>query len=311
MTEPDTEAATSGQSALQNIAGVLYLVQNVLTTLQQAGVENVQVGGGVGTWTSDFAQYVQAFASLPIDFFDMHIYSINKGYFVNALTAADAMLAAGKQVAVSECWTFKERDSELGTIDHTTVNGRDPFSFFQPIDVSFLEAIIHFAEYKHAAFVSPYWVNYFFAYLPYNRYASLSPSAVLTTSYRASSDAMQAGAFTPTGQYWRTSQIPPDTTPPAAPAAPTTSVIEANSINLQWEADTDNVGVSAYNLYRNGSLLRTTSELFYYDSGLVSATTYTYNLTATDASGNVSAMSAPLKVETAHSTVPSLALSAR
>ncbi len=88
-------------------------------------------------------------------------------------------------------------------------------------------------------------------------------------------------------------------------------MIEANSINLQWEADTDNVGVSAYNLYRNGSLLKTTSELFYDDSGLVSGSTYTYNLTATDASGNVSAMSAPLIVATAHITVPSLSLSER
>ena len=64
--------------------------------------------------------------------------------------------------------------------------------------------------------------------------------------------------------------------------------------------------MSAYNLYRDGTLLTTTSGLVYYDNGLVSGETYTYNLTATDASGNVSGMSPPLVVETIDITPPSV-----
>jgi len=59
-------------------------------------------------------------------------------------------------------------------------------------------------------------------------------------------------------------------------------------------------------LYRNGSLLSTTSLLVYYESGLVSGETYTYNLTAFDAAGNVSSESVPMVVETIDITAPSV-----
>jgi hypothetical protein len=308
LTESDTEEQITGQTNLNTVAGVTQLVQQVLTTLQTASVKNVQVGAGVGTWTVNYMQYVQALASLPMDFVDMHIYAINNSFFTNAITAATAIHAAGKQVGLSECWVLKIRNSELANPDYNTtaIFGRDPFSFWEPADASFLQAIANFANYKQLAFVSPYWVHYFSAYLDYNTYGSLPPGTVLTDSYTAANNAVMAGAFTPTGLAWETQNIARDTTPPATPAPPTASAIGTSTINLQWEADADNVGVSAYHLYRNGALLSTTSLLVYYDNGLVSGETYTYTLTASDASGNVSAISAPLVVETIDITAPSV-----
>jgi hypothetical protein len=307
MYEPDNEAVVSGQTNLTNLTGVTQLVQQVLTTLQQAGVKNVQVGAGVGTWTKDYMQYVQAFASMPMDFVDMHIYPVNRSFFTNALTAADMIHAAGKQVGLSETWDWKIRDSELGKLDYPEIIGRDPFSFWEPIDIAFLQAIVDFAKYKQLAFISPYWVHYFFAYLDYNTFGSLPLNTVLTDSYTAATNSLLVGALTPTGQAWKSQNISsPDTTPPATPAAPTAPVIGTTGINVHWVSDTDNVGVSAYNLYRNGSLLSTTPGLVYYDKGLVSGATYTYSLTATDAAGNVSGMSAPLVVQTINITPPSV-----
>ncbi len=306
LTEPDTEATVSGQTNVQTVSGATQLVQQVLTTLEDAGVTGIQIGAGAGTWMPDYPQWVQAFTSLPLNFVDMHIYPINESYFTAALSAADTIHAAGMQVGLSECWDLKIRNDELGVLSYSDVFSRDPFSFWQPVDTSFLEAIVNFAQYKQLAFIGPYWVNYFFAYLDYNTYGSLPQSTVLTDSYAASGNAALVGAFTPTGHAWESMNIPPDTTAPATPAAPTAPTIGTVGFNLQWAADTDNVGVSAYNLYRDGTLLGTTSGLVYYDNGLVSGETYTYNLTATDASGNVSGMSPPLVVETVDITPPSV-----
>jgi hypothetical protein len=306
MFEPDTEATVSGQTNLTNATGATQLVQQVLTTLQQAGVQNVQVGAGAGTWTKNYMQYVQAFASLPMDFVDMHIYPVNGSFFTNALAAADTIHAAGKQVGMSECWDMKIRDNEVGVLGYATVFPRDPFSFWQPVDIAFLQAIVNFANSKQLAFISPYWVNYFFAYLDYNTYGSLPPNTVLTDSYAAAGSAWIMGAFTGTGTAWEQMNIPLDTTPPATPAAPTASGIGTTTVSLAWAADNDNVGVSAYRLYRNGSLLATTAGRVYYDQGLISGATYTYQIIAGDASGNLSGWSAPLVVETIDITPPTV-----
>jgi hypothetical protein len=306
LTEPDTEATDSGQTTVNSVAGATQLVQQVLTTLQQAGVKNIHLGAGAGTWIKDYTQYVQAFAGMSLNFVDMHIYPINNSYFTAALTAADTIHAAGKQVAISEFWDYKVRNNELGVLDTSTLFSRDAFSFWQPVDTSFLQAVVNFAKYKQLAFIAPFWVHYFFAYLDYDTDGSLPINTILTDSYTAASNANLAGAFTPTGQAWESKNVPADTTPPATPAAPVAAVIGSTTINLTWPTDQDNVGVSAYSLYRNGSLLTTTSMLLYYDNGLVSWETYTYTLTATDASGNVSAMSAPLVVETIDITAPSV-----
>jgi hypothetical protein len=141
-------------------------------------------------------------------------------------------------------------------------------------------------------------VDYYFAYLDYGTYGALPANTILVDSYSASSSAVQLGAFSPTGHAWESMNIPPDTTPPATPSATIAYVIGQTRINLRWDPDTDNVGVSAYNLYRDGALIGTTSGLVYYDSGLLPGTVYTYTVTATDAAGNISAISAPLVVQT-------------
>ena len=64
MTEPDSEATVSGQTNLNTVTGAIQLVQQVLTTLQDAGVKDVQIGAG--TWTVNYMQYVQTPASSAV-----------------------------------------------------------------------------------------------------------------------------------------------------------------------------------------------------------------------------------------------------
>jgi acid phosphatase type 7 len=79
-----------------------------------------------------------------------------------------------------------------------------------------------------------------------------------------------------------------DTTPPTAPTALTKTASTTTSVSLSWTASTDNVGVTGYNVYRDGVLLGSTSTTSYTASGLTCGTSYTFAVEAKDAAGNVS-----------------------
>ncbi len=83
----------------------------------------------------------------------------------------------------------------------------------------------------------------------------------------------------------------PDTTPPSVPANLTVTGVTTSTASLSWTASTDNVGVSGYNVYRNGTQVGTTANPSYTDTGLAPSTTYTYTVAAYDAAGNVSGRS--------------------
>jgi chitodextrinase len=82
-----------------------------------------------------------------------------------------------------------------------------------------------------------------------------------------------------------------DTTAPSAPASLTATAATSSVMTLAWTASTDNVGVTGYQVFRNGALIGSTASLTYSDSGLAAATQYGYTIKATDAAGNVSAAS--------------------
>ncbi len=83
-----------------------------------------------------------------------------------------------------------------------------------------------------------------------------------------------------------------DSTPPTVPTGLTASAVSATQINLAWTASTDNVGVTAYKVYRGGTLLATLGNVTSYsNTGLTSATGYSYTVAACDAAANCSAQS--------------------
>ncbi|MFY1832042.1 DUF4082 domain-containing protein [Myxococcus fulvus] len=88
-----------------------------------------------------------------------------------------------------------------------------------------------------------------------------------------------------------TTEPTPDTQAPTAPSGLVASVVSASAINLSWAASTDNVGVVAYDVFRGGVQLASTSSRTYADTGLTAATAYSYLVKARDAAGNVSANS--------------------
>lgn len=95
-----------------------------------------------------------------------------------------------------------------------------------------------------------------------------------------------------------TSAPPPDTTAPSAPGSLTASGTTTTSTNLSWSASTDNVGVTAYDVYRGSTLLGSTASTSYAVTGLSASTAYSFTVKARDAAGNVSAASSPANVTT-------------
>ena len=92
-----------------------------------------------------------------------------------------------------------------------------------------------------------------------------------------------------------------DTTAPSVPGGLTATGTTASSTTLSWSASTDNVGVTGYQVFRNGSQVATTSSTSYTDTGLSSATGYAYTVKAVDAAGNVSAASNSVSITTSGS----------
>lgn len=79
-----------------------------------------------------------------------------------------------------------------------------------------------------------------------------------------------------------------DTTPPSVPGNLRVTGTTSSSISLAWNASSDNVGVTGYDVYRGSSLVTTVSGTSYTDTGLAANTSYTYTVRARDAAGNAS-----------------------
>ncbi len=89
-----------------------------------------------------------------------------------------------------------------------------------------------------------------------------------------------------------------DVTPPSTPQNLAPSNVAQTSLTLSWGASTDNVGVTGYRVFRNGTQVGTPTGTSFNDTGLTASTTYQYTVAAVDAAGNVSAPSAALPVTT-------------
>ncbi len=83
-----------------------------------------------------------------------------------------------------------------------------------------------------------------------------------------------------------------DTTAPTAPTSLAASNTTQTTTDLSWTASTDNVGVTGYDVYKDGVLLgSTTTATSYAVTGLTAATAYAFTVKAKDAAANVSTAS--------------------
>lgn len=104
--------------------------------------------------------------------------------------------------------------------------------------------------------------------------------------------AQATDSFTISQLYGSDTELPTTPTPFAvSPTSPT-------QIDVTWGASTDNSAVAAYQLFRDGAQIATTTALSYIDTGLTASTTYSYYVRALDLFGNQSVPSATLATTT-------------
>ncbi len=85
--------------------------------------------------------------------------------------------------------------------------------------------------------------------------------------------------------------IPPDTTLPSTPTGFTATAVSSNQINISWDTSTDDIGVTGYNVYRDGAFLKSVTGTSTSDTELSPDIEYCYTVSAYDAVGNESGQS--------------------
>ncbi len=97
---------------------------------------------------------------------------------------------------------------------------------------------------------------------------------------------------------------PSDTTSPSVPTNLSATAVSPSQINLSWNASTDNIGVTGYDIYRGGTLLTSVTGTTYSNTGLSASTQYSYTVRSKDAAGNTSAQSSSASATTQAAAIP-------
>ena len=189
QSEPDTEANNLPPNLgnqFTNAAADMNMISNFLSDLQAAGLRstNMIVGAGCGTWQQDFTNFLTGFTNLAgLDLLSIHLYQItvhtNSGInnLQRVLQMADtahgtnALHPHGMRVGISECWLKKvtAAEDESNSITGNTINGRNVYRCFAPLDREFHLSMIKAGYYERMDFIEPYWTEYYFSYLDYDQ----------------------------------------------------------------------------------------------------------------------------------------------
>ena len=84
-----------------------------------------------------------------------------------------------------------------------------------------------------------------------------------------------------------------DSEPPSVPAGVQVAIQTPTTAKVTWGASTDNIGVTGYKVFRNGTLVGTRTTATFTDTGLSPNTAYSFTISAYDAAGNESPQSSP------------------
>lgn len=97
----------------------------------------------------------------------------------------------------------------------------------------------------------------------------------------------------------------PDTIAPSVPTGLSATPVSISQINLSWTASTDTAsvgqtasGVAGYQVWRGGVFIATTTTASYSNTGLSSATLYSYQVASFDNAGNISSRTTSVSATT-------------
>ena len=262
----------------------------------------------------DGTRIVSKNANSPGDFFDqVHIghYGNTGSFFAKSLV--DDFRIYNKALSASDVTALYTYTGETSSPSDTTapsissVNVSNITESQATVTWTTNEASDSFVEY---GFTSSYTSN-----TGLNTSKVTSHSATITglasgTEYNFSVTSVDtAGNKASSSNSKFTTKSATDTTKPSIPSGVTASDITKTGARISWSASTDNIGVTGYKVYRNGSKISDVTNTSYSDSGAGPNTPYSYTVVAVDAAGNASDQSAAVQVKTLPNA-PTVSLSA-
>lgn len=238
--EPDTEANQSGQSQAGTAAGSTMMLSGSLAAARSANVPGMKVGAGFGSWLQAFQLFANSFTqqhcgeivngqpqpclNQPLDFLDLHLYPITEqtlncapppnpapctasNFWQNALNILTTANATGMPMTVSQTWLRKVRDSEWPKgVSGDVQEAREAYSFWAPLDASFLQTVYDLANYAHMLFVVPFNTQNDYAYLTWDATTALqgeggtnAPAQIFREVQTLALANAPAGIYTDTG----------------------------------------------------------------------------------------------------------------
>ncbi len=116
----------------------------------------------------------------------------------------------------------------------------------------------------------------------------LTPATSYTYRVRAYDTAAPANLSGFSAQATAVTFTPVDTAPPSVAPVLSGTAISSSQINLSWTAAVDNVGIAAYEVFRDNASIAVvgSSVVTYNNPGLSPATAYVFRVEAVDAAGN-------------------------
>lgn len=128
-----------------------------------------------------------------------------------------------------------------------------------------------------------------------------TPDTLQATNFIITTNSL-ASSFTLDNATLTTEAIIVDNEAPTTPTNLVGSNITSNSVTLNWDASTDNIGVTGYDIYRNTIKITTSATNSFTVTGLSPETSYDFYVKAKDAAGNESTQSNSITITTSAST---------
>lgn len=205
MHEPDTVAELTGLASFLSPEIATKYVNDVLGGLRRG---RTLIGAGSGSWSGP--EFVEAFVqNTNADYIDIHVYWINPFSVDAAYEMARIAKARGRPVVLTEAGLYKTVGEGREGTPHVdgvaSVYRRDVFSFWEPLDMQFLDITAAFARSIDTKYLSVYWTNMFFSYVDWTPETAKMSYTQLNAQLSASQTALawQARTFTCVGKRYR------------------------------------------------------------------------------------------------------------
>lgn len=198
--EPDTAYLLTGYKEFKSPDEYVAFFNYILDGTDRG---NTKLGGGTGSWSG--TEYAKRLASgTSLDFIDVHVYPVYGDFLPNVIAIADIAHQYNKSVVLDEMWPQKTDRQVPDMAANADIFKLDAYGFWAPLDQRFLELVVKAARAHNIEYISPFWANYFFAYLDYGPDNSqLSYESITSMSNKAAVNNIVGDRFTSTGEYYK------------------------------------------------------------------------------------------------------------